>query len=64
MITSTNSVAEHYLTKSETAKLLSKSSQTLDRWHRLGTGPQRTRIGKTVLYRKDSLENWLQSQQQ
>ena len=53
-----------YLSKPETAELLGKSIPTLDRWQRLGIGPKRTRIGKTVLYRKDTLDQWLKGQQE
>ena len=58
------SIMEQYLTKTDAASILGKSVPTLDRWHRLGTGSVRTRIGNTVLYRKDTFENWMLAQQE
>lgn len=57
-------VKNEYLTKHEAAKLLGKSVPTLDRWNRLGTGPKRTRVGKTILYRKSALVEWLKRQEE
>lgn len=59
-----NALQDQYFTKTEVARMLRKSVPTLDRWHRLGLGPRRTRIGKTVLYRKDTLEAWVGEQQE
>jgi hypothetical protein len=38
--------------------------RTLDRWHALGVGPPRTCIGRTVLYRRASVQKWLAAQEQ
>jgi hypothetical protein len=53
-----------FLTKEELAAELRRNVRTLDRWHALGIGPPRTRIGRTVLYRRASLQNWLVAQEQ
>jgi hypothetical protein len=53
-----------FLTKEKLAAELRRNVRTLDRWHALGIGPPRTRIGRTVLYRRASLQNWLVAQEQ
>jgi len=53
-----------FLTKEELAAELRRNVRTLDRWHALGIGPPRTRIGRTVPYRRASLQNWLVAQEQ
>lgn len=47
-----------YLTKEETAEALRVSTKTLDRWHRLGMGPPRYKLGKTVYYKVSYLQEW------
>ena len=58
-----DTLTEDFFTKTQAAEILGKSIPTLDRWHRLGKGPKRTHIGKTVLYRKDTLRAWVRDQQ-
>lgn len=41
------------------AELLGVSRRTLSRWHALRVGPPRCKIGRTVLYRKDAVDQWL-----
>ena len=52
-------ILEDYQTKKELADAIDKSPRTLDRWDRLGIGPPRTIIGRTVLYRRTSTQKWL-----
>jgi hypothetical protein len=52
-----------FLTKKELAAELRRNERTLDRWHALGTGPPRTRIGRKVLYRRTSAKKWLAAQE-
>lgn len=59
-----NGIFKDYLTREQVADLLGKSVPTLDRWHRLGEGPVRTKIGKTVLYRVPSLKAWMLAQEE
>jgi hypothetical protein len=37
------------------------STRTLDRWHTLRKGPPRVIVGGRVWYRRDAVEQWLQS---
>ena len=55
---------EGYDTEAECARGINKSPRTLQRWHRLGVGPPRTLIGKTVAYRRDGVRDWLLAQEQ
>ncbi len=59
-----NGIFHEYLTKAETAEEIQKSEATLDRWHRLRVGPPRTKLGRTVLYRRDTLKAWLAAQEE
>jgi len=58
------SVLEGYVTKSELAQQLRKSTRTLDRLERQRVGPPRTKIGRSILYRLDSVREWLEAQEQ
>ena len=60
MLQSTNPLDE-YLTKNELATILRKSTRTLDRWDLTGDGPPKVQIGRTVLYRRESISEWLRS---
>ena len=50
------------LTISEAAALLRAPVATLRYWRHLGTGPRSFRLGRRVLYRRDDIEAWIQSQ--
>jgi hypothetical protein len=52
-----------FLTKEELAAELRRNARTLDRWAALGIGPPRTCLGRTVLYRRASVERWLVAQE-
>jgi predicted DNA-binding transcriptional regulator AlpA len=53
-----------YQTKAELAWQLAKSQRTLDRWHERGEGPRRTRLGRTVLYKRETVDEWLQANEE
>ncbi len=53
-----------FLTKEELAAELRRNARTLDRWATLGVGPPRTCIGRTVLYRRSSVQRWLAAKEQ
>ena len=53
-----------YDTEAECARGINKSPRTLQRWHRLGIGPPRTLIGKTITYRRDGVRKWLLDREQ
>ena len=48
-----------FLSLKETAIELKVSKRTLDRWAVRGKGPPRTRIGRKILYRRESIQQWL-----
>ncbi len=52
-----------FLTKEKLAAELRRNVRTLDRWDALGIGPPRTCVGRTVLYRRASVEKWLVAQE-
>ena len=59
----TNGVLTGYLSPAELAGELGISGRTLERWHRLGEAPPRTKIGKKVLYRLQAVAEWLRAQE-
>jgi predicted DNA-binding transcriptional regulator AlpA len=48
-----------HLKPTAVAKLLGVSRRTLSRWHALRVGPARCKVGRTVLYRSEAVEQWL-----
>jgi hypothetical protein len=52
-----------FLTTVELAAELGRNKRTLDRWEALGIGPPRTRVGRTVFYRRSSAQKWLAAQE-
>ena len=57
-------VLDGYLTRENLAAQLGKSMRTIDRWEMHRSGPPRVLIGKTVLYRLESVRDWLLSREQ
>jgi hypothetical protein len=57
-------ILSEFLTKEELAEQLQRNPRTLDRWAVLGMGPPRTHVGRTVLYRRASVQKWLVAQEQ
>jgi predicted DNA-binding transcriptional regulator AlpA len=53
-----------YLDKTALCAGLGISTRTLDRMEVARTGPPKTKIGKRVLYRKDSVRVWLTTHEQ
>ena len=50
------------LTITEAADLLRAPVATLRYWRHLGTGPTSFRLGRRVLYRRDDLTTWIDTQ--
>jgi excisionase family DNA binding protein len=50
------------LTISEAAQLVRAPVATLRYWRHLGTGPRSFRLGRRVLYRRDDLRAWIDTQ--
>jgi len=57
-------VLSEYLTRKELADQLSRTVRTLERWEVRRIGPPITRVGKTPMYRIDSVHAWLKSQEE
>jgi predicted DNA-binding transcriptional regulator AlpA len=57
------SVLSDYLTKNQLAEQLGRSIRTIDRMALSGDGPPRTRIGRTTLYRREAVLEWLRSRE-
>jgi len=56
-------ILSDYLTKKELAAELHKTVRTLDRMNLAGDGPPPTRIGRTTLYRRDAVLDWLRNRE-
>jgi hypothetical protein len=56
-------ILSEFLTKEELAAELRRNPRTLDRWDALGIGPPRTCFGRTVLYRRATVQKWLAAQE-
>jgi transposase-like protein len=54
-------VLREYLSDKELATELNVSPRTLARWRRLREGPAITRIGRKIVYRRASVNEWLAS---
>ena len=57
-------ILEGYLRRDELAAQLGRCRRTIERWHSLGIGPPRIAIGRMVLYRVESVREWLAEQQE
>ncbi len=62
-MTAQSIIDAEYITPDCLAKDLKKSVRTLDRWHALRIGPPRTVIGRTILYRCESVSEWLRARE-
>ena len=58
---STPLVLEGYLRREELARQFGLSPRTIDRWEALRKGPPRVCIGRTILYKLESVRDWLDS---
>jgi len=45
--------------RDELAEQIEKTTRTLDRWHAVGLGPPRVKLGNQVLYPKKGVATWL-----
>ena len=57
-------ILEGYLRRDELAAQLGRCRRTIERWHSLRIGPPRITIGRLVLYRVESVREWLAEQQE
>ena len=49
------------LTREQLAKAMNVSVRTVDRWHRMRTGPPRIAVGRQRLYRSAAVRAWLET---
>ena len=54
-------ILDGFITREQLAAELGKSPRTIDRWEVRRIGPPRVIVGRTVLYRVESVRSWLQS---
>ena len=54
-----NPIFNEYMPEADFAKLAGVSLQSLRLWHRLRKGPPRVKVGRTILYRRAAVEQWL-----
>ncbi len=57
-------LGDEFLTPDSLARELGISSRTLARWHTERVAPPRITIGRTVLYRRSSVRQWLESREE
>jgi hypothetical protein len=53
-----------WMTRPDLAAALGITADTLSRWEARQFGPPCTRIGRKVLYRRASVESWINAQEQ
>ena len=54
-------ILDGFITREQLAAELGKSPRTIDRWEVRRIGPPRVIVGRTILYRVESVREWLQS---
>jgi predicted DNA-binding transcriptional regulator AlpA len=59
----TNPFPDTHYTQTELARKLGRSKRTLWRWESRGVAPPKTVLGRLVLYKKSSVEDWLAQQE-
>jgi DNA-binding transcriptional MerR regulator len=57
-------LTSNYIPEHELANLLGVSRRTLRRWDALGLGPNRTKVGNRIFYRRATTERWLLGREQ
>ncbi|MCP4243919.1 MAG: helix-turn-helix domain-containing protein [bacterium] len=61
---SSDGLFDEWVTHDDLARALGISKVTLHRWNAAGTGPGRVKAGSRVLYRKETVREWLRSMEQ
>ena len=59
-----SNVKSDYLLPAELARELDVSDRTLYRWHCERVGPPRVVVGRTILYRRAAVLEWLASREE
>jgi hypothetical protein len=58
------SILADYILEPDLAADLKKSQRTLQAWRQRRQGPPWTKIGETIVYRREAVLEWLRSQEQ
>ncbi len=56
-------ITGEYMRPSELARELGVSLRSLHRWHNLRCGPPRVVVGRKILFRRESVREWLLSRE-
>jgi hypothetical protein len=56
---SKGNVLHDYLTEAELAKELGRTTKSLQRWRGLGIGPAFSTTGRTIIYHRKAVADWL-----
>jgi predicted DNA-binding transcriptional regulator AlpA len=56
-----NALLSLFFTQPELARELGVTRKTLDRWAAQNKGPAQTRLGRRIVYRKESVTAWLRA---
>jgi predicted DNA-binding transcriptional regulator AlpA len=56
-------ITENFLSEPKTAELLGVKVASLRNWSAARKGPPRTKIGRRLFYRRDSLVAWMEAQE-
>ncbi len=59
-----NGLLAEYSTDAELAREFNKSLRTIQRWKRVQYGPRRTILGRTTLYHRRDVKEWLEAQRE
>lgn len=57
------SILDNYLSEVQLAKELNRNPATIVRWRKKQIGPPFIPFGKTILYRRESVLDWLKSKE-
>jgi hypothetical protein len=63
-MSSTENLLADYWTEAELAEQVRKCERTVERWRKLKIGPPATRMGKEIIYNKQSARSWLKAGEQ
>ena len=63
-VPSTHDLLADFLTEAQLGQMLNRNVRTLRRWNASRQGPPRIVVGRTILYRKSSIVDWLAKHEQ
>jgi len=61
--TMSEQLLDGYVSRTQLAKELGKTLRTIDRWEMRRIGPPRVVVGRMILYRRESVREWLLSRE-